>query len=352
MSRHLERYLNRATRGLWGKKRLEVREELTNHIHEKAHMYRIDGFTHEAAVSRALETLGEPRVVRDGMIGVHMVPRVLQFSVLLTGFAALSFSLIPRTATAQIQINPIGPVKLCATCTSDASHRDLVWFNLRSLTDAFQKTGATVTRVGSSYHVRLDSKSFVLPTSFRQEQRDYIVDWKLYNALINTSLPLHASGWYTAQLSIGTAQLKIESQAKVVPLIFMYRNVVTEFLMSGKQESSLGFYGPRSSADTNRHRIATNKAPGTVVALVIRNESNLFTFDIAPVQSDGTVTLRGYYDKLKFVTQTEALSPYASGGRRNATLISLTGRLDRSAAIAGKTYETFTPRNLESDALK
>jgi hypothetical protein len=52
---NLETYLNTATRGLWGKKKLEFREELEAHVLEKAHKLELQGFNHTDAIQKVLE---------------------------------------------------------------------------------------------------------------------------------------------------------------------------------------------------------------------------------------------------------------------------------------------------------
>jgi hypothetical protein len=74
----LEKYLQQATKGLWGVKKLEIREELTAHILERAYKHEIAGIAHEIAISRAIEELGDAKTIRTGMIGVHTMPNVFK----------------------------------------------------------------------------------------------------------------------------------------------------------------------------------------------------------------------------------------------------------------------------------
>lgn len=70
---NLEKYLNNATRGIWGKRKLEIREELEGHILENARKYEIAGFTPDQAVTKVLEQLGNPRKLSFGFWEVYMV---------------------------------------------------------------------------------------------------------------------------------------------------------------------------------------------------------------------------------------------------------------------------------------
>ena len=78
-------YLKRATSGLIGKTRLEIREELTAHLLERAHKCEIAGNTHDDALAKAIEELGDARTIRAGMIGVHTMPKIYA----TTGLAAI-----------------------------------------------------------------------------------------------------------------------------------------------------------------------------------------------------------------------------------------------------------------------
>jgi hypothetical protein len=78
----LEKYLKNATRGLWGKRKLEVREELESHILEKAHKHELLGLAREDAISKSMQELGNARVINHKMTEVYMLPKQL----LLGGF--------------------------------------------------------------------------------------------------------------------------------------------------------------------------------------------------------------------------------------------------------------------------
>ena len=86
----LKAYLKQATSGLIGKKRLEIREELTAHLLERAHKYKyeIAGLTHHDALAKAIEELGDAQIIRAGMIGVHTMPKIYASTGLATIVAA------------------------------------------------------------------------------------------------------------------------------------------------------------------------------------------------------------------------------------------------------------------------
>jgi hypothetical protein len=74
----LEQYLNLATRGLWGQKKLEVRRELDGNIREMALEYSIAGLNEHDSIQRALEEFGAPQKVSVGMSKVYTGPAILR----------------------------------------------------------------------------------------------------------------------------------------------------------------------------------------------------------------------------------------------------------------------------------
>jgi hypothetical protein len=88
MTSELETYLKTATRGLWGQKKLEVREELEAHMLERAHKHELLGMAREAAISKAIQELGNARVINQHMMEVYMFSKQL----LLGGICACALA--------------------------------------------------------------------------------------------------------------------------------------------------------------------------------------------------------------------------------------------------------------------
>jgi hypothetical protein len=84
MTSELERYLKNATRGLWGKKKLEVREELEAHVLERAHKHELLGLTREDAISKSMQELGNARAINQRMMEVYMFSKQLLLGVICT----------------------------------------------------------------------------------------------------------------------------------------------------------------------------------------------------------------------------------------------------------------------------
>ena len=91
-----ERYLRRATRGLWGRKRREVREELEAHLSDRIMAYRIGGLAEADAVDRVLSELGSPQEVSMGMTRLYTLPTVMGSGAALAGAFVTVVALLPN----------------------------------------------------------------------------------------------------------------------------------------------------------------------------------------------------------------------------------------------------------------
>lgn len=88
----VERYIRRATHGLWGGRKRIVEQEVRGALEDRIWKHRVAGCDHAEATSRAIADLGDPRVIAGGMARVHALPVALQLTVLtaLAGTLALT----------------------------------------------------------------------------------------------------------------------------------------------------------------------------------------------------------------------------------------------------------------------
>jgi hypothetical protein len=89
----LEHYLKTATRGLWGKRKLEVREELAAHVLERARKHELLGLSREDAISKSLSELGPAQVIRSGLQRTYSAKPI--FSLISLGLIFLGFTALP-----------------------------------------------------------------------------------------------------------------------------------------------------------------------------------------------------------------------------------------------------------------
>ena len=94
----LEQYLNRATRGLWGQKRRDLRDELHGNLAQHALNLQLTGLSPDAALDQALVDFGPPDRVSVGMLRVYALPRLLIGLLVVSGLGTMAYGLstLPR----------------------------------------------------------------------------------------------------------------------------------------------------------------------------------------------------------------------------------------------------------------
>jgi hypothetical protein len=109
----IENYLRQSTKGLWGKKRLEVKEELSTHIEGRVNAHLIAGLSELEAIDKTLSELGTPRNVSHGMARLYTLPIMAVSSM----FTAICFSLfmflLPGSNAQSIEGSLYWPSKEC-----------------------------------------------------------------------------------------------------------------------------------------------------------------------------------------------------------------------------------------------
>ncbi|WP_293913843.1 hypothetical protein [Deinococcus sp.] len=93
-----ERYLKRATLGLWGRRRREAQMELRGIVEDKLWRFEHLGLTPDEAERRALAELGPARAVAGGLSRVHIVPVGVQGALLLGVLGMLGVQVVASAA--------------------------------------------------------------------------------------------------------------------------------------------------------------------------------------------------------------------------------------------------------------
>jgi hypothetical protein len=157
----LEHFLKTATRGLWGQKKLEVREELENHVLEQARKLELQGFKQTDAIQKVLEQIGPPQIVSSGMIGVHTMPNVIRSSLLA---AAL------LTGTMTLLSSSIAQVSVSAILGQDNAVFRL-FLKVDSFASTLQEAGFKVTKSTQGLEITLNEKRAYIPwTEFNSRE--------------------------------------------------------------------------------------------------------------------------------------------------------------------------------------
>lgn len=94
----LDRYLNHATRGLFGARRRAVREELHGNLVQHALDLQVSGLSPEDALRGALRDFGSPARVSQGLLRVHTLPMVVTGLLMASSIGTVALGVAVREA--------------------------------------------------------------------------------------------------------------------------------------------------------------------------------------------------------------------------------------------------------------
>jgi hypothetical protein len=106
--RELNRFLNRATFGVWGPRRQIARTELRAAVEDRIWRLQLRGLDPAAAQQQALRHLGPPTTIARGLVQVHSAPLLVRSALLCALAAALGVSTLGRSE-AQVLAAPLLP---------------------------------------------------------------------------------------------------------------------------------------------------------------------------------------------------------------------------------------------------
>lgn len=263
MHQDIERYLKRATRGLWGRKRKEVKEELSAHIQGRITTHRIAGLDETYAVQKTLQELGQPREVNSEMIRLHTLPTVLNLGTLAAIACAVTITFVSGSMAQNLQVAKTFPSPAClanpdtATLPWGDCHAFEVWTNVEALQNVLSPQGIEVKVRGNGNILgfRFDDGSFaaLVPLIslantpwFDKEGNElaeeyqlepgYFSFWELLEGLVNSSsLPVTIEGWDDPTIQFGDASFTLGSTESPVDGKTFYRNYLTSIAFNPNQ---------------------------------------------------------------------------------------------------------------------
>jgi hypothetical protein len=296
MTSELERYLKDATRGLWGKKKLEVREELEAHVLEQAHKLELQGLNHTDAIQKVLEQIGPANIVSSGMIGVHTMPNVLRTTLALASISVASAMLV-NTAQAFAYTILFGVPEF----------RNV----LESANLQVKDTGADleVKYPGSEKTIQIKTFDFPIPnenTTIRSVSFSQFMD----STARESKLPVRLQGWSPTTMQVGSIQIQFPWSEAI------YSDAL------GTEFKRINYPGWPVHNDMNpgscTHKIQVKDTPGMVYVLMTTTilklsesadgpKQTFNQYDFAPVQNDGTLSFKNHALLLEFSKNIEAV---------------------------------------------
>ena len=230
----VERYLERATWGLWGRKRREVREELESHLFERITAHRIAGVSEEDAIERVLRELGEPEEVSAGMMKLYTAPWMAGSGVLLAAICTLAVITFSDSLAQSLPVDYRWPAEVCLEASAQAlpekCRTDVPWLGVAELRENLEPLGVSVREeedtvtlsFPDAQPVELSSLDFnpadygsspeTLNIMLRSEQlqRGYYPLFEIVNAVANQAdVPVKLSGWDNPRLRVGETTFQL-----------------------------------------------------------------------------------------------------------------------------------------------
>ncbi len=311
---NLEKYLSQATKGLWGKKKLEVREEITAHILERAYKHEVSGVEHDLAITQAIAELGDPKTIRAGMIGVHTMPNLFKISGFLTVIAAGAIAML-SVSSAQVTGTTRMPIAACTndpqvtTISNPSNSNDDrripceggLWLDLNSLR-ATLKTFKVEFSEGQLLHSNAKQLYLFFPQGgmalIQQPQTlyfgfgakfplsgDYIPSSSLVEGLRFLAVPFTMSGWDNPTLRVGQVKFQIGSNEIPIRGSDWYISILyprIQSLMSGWTSDNIWLDAPNYMEEratqlktptyfrNYQHKIQTELPSGQIVVVLNR----------------------------------------------------------------------------------
>ncbi len=397
MNSKIDRYLRKATRGLWGRKKREVREELTTHIEGRVQAHRIGGMDEDTALQRTLAELGQPGQVNSGMLKLHAGPSLAGLGALLVLVCALTVTLVSSSLAQSLNVSEQLPTPACAgsfTSTDDEFISGLcsfyaggVWTTVEALEQVLEPQGVEVVSNPDSLVLTFpgETRPIFIPATYDfgypivedypldeladafQVLPGYLLVWDVLDRVAaSRDLPLEVEGWDNPNVclanitfQLGTAETVVQSGNFYTP----YLVKVTEKLFSPEASSvpllpSTVF--PSDKLLTRQLRL--DGKPGDIYGVVSYSATTVepctvfpvekgycggwasfdtsFIIDVAPAAQDGSVT----FQLPKADVAPSYVARFSNRPRAGETMIvRLTGKADRN----GYGYEVVPPEQIE-----
>jgi hypothetical protein len=398
----IERYLNLATRGLWGQKKRDVRRELDGNIREMALEFQIAGLNETESIQRALQEFGAPQKVSVGMSNVYLIPSMIRKLALIGALSSLGVVAFNSSSAQPANTRmPIAACKDTATKTFKIAESDWdcdnaggwVWFHIPSLRATLEPLGVKFSSppgspaVGASVDVTFPGERTISfypeeTIGFRNEQDksrfesvkidpDYLLWFTFFDRITSLSTTLKLEDWKTARLTVGKTSFALSPDSpKVASTVF-----------ARALEGPLERFFPATVASTNPTRVSDEQIyaessdsndfrpeiqkwldkkfglrvedakPGDVYAVLSRIKAEAGAFmpaseaqslrraSVHAISKDGALEYRSFESDLKFISSVKETTANEKGKSGVAVLVRFTGNLNARAP----SFEIISP---------
>jgi hypothetical protein len=295
--KRIETYLRKSTRGLWGRKKTEVREELSAHIQGRVHGYLVAGYSERDALEKTLIELGHPTHVSVGMARLHTLPLVAGSGMALAMCCALVVVLLSGSTAQTLKVSNIFPTDTCLNskeATLPYYCQVGGWTNIESLRAALEPQGVifeprdiggwsldfpdgSPVIVGNPYNVGewyFDGAEENDEITLRPNA-DYVHIRNFIGQLSTTGLPISIKGWDKPTLYVGDVVLEIDLSAAKSDANYGGASFYFEAFNWGLAMDAIPLiktyqaWATKESVDTEPKKFKVADTEGTVYGLVV-----------------------------------------------------------------------------------
>jgi hypothetical protein len=332
----LEVYLGRATRGLSGARKLEVRSELEEHVLELAWADQVRGVPQDKAILNALERLGSAASIGRDMNRIYTLPLVARVASIATILAALAFALLPREL----------PQIAAFALPTPSLKENLQIISLDGLRQTLEPLGVQVQTLDSKASLRFpESDAATQLDLFDADQTGVIATSDFVQALaFDPKLEVRLEGWRNPTVRVGQTSFKLGTQEAPVTGYSLWAELLGDqlFLRTKFQGYSIVRYSNQTPSANGFQKLELHlpATPGDIVAAItapaqIDSNYRLLELDLAVVDAQGMSELFFRHAPHKFVNGVQALRP----GDHNVMLVRFTGRITAN----GPAFEIIQP---------
>ncbi len=381
-----EQYVRLATRGLWGRRRLEVKEELMTHIEDRTTVHRIAGMREGDALERTLQELGHPREVREGMVQLYTLPTLLGSGALLASVCAVLVVLFSSSLAQTLSTTDRFPSAFCfetqysVDAPSPFCYPGL-WTNVEALKDVLEPQGVGVSygdfvlklafsdgSQAKSVNLNLYTRFFLnenmaeFPAEY-QARPGYVPVWGLLEQIIlGSDVEVEIKGWPNPRIALNGASFELGTKGGSEGRE-LYQTYLSDVLFDSLVSPASAYqvyvlstppsFGPTVDENllhTQRFDLAARTQDVYGVIVVIKGPESLlpgaapyredeltFFTNVAPADADGTVALQLPKEPVTFVDKLPVQPEVGT-----AILVRLTGE----ASEGSFGYEIVSPERL------
>ena len=360
MNPDIKRYLDRATKGLWGKKRLEVKEELSAHIEARVTAHRIAGLSEADATKLSLDELGHPKEVNNEMFKLYTLPTALGSSLLLLAALALSVVLLSNSVAQTVTGTFYLPTESCLEGEDCAIQTSQLWLDTASLQAALEPQGLKVKQNQDSVTLTLpDGKRVFIQTTDQwfednrlvTREKGFISLWDILArvAEVAPETTVVVSGWDEPGVTLGKAKLKVTTDKQPIGGESFYQAYLEALV--GDALSERAFYGgsvilgSSERAETKALSVHISDAtPGVYGLAIMANPRDVgegplttMSFEIVQVGEDGM----GNFNTPSLATEPRFMTQLPDTPELGAALL-----IRLAGGVNGNWYEVVSPEQI------